>query len=41
MAANVSKDTTVREIITIGDIPLDVFRLHNIDLFFGKVQIKF
>jgi len=38
MAANVSKDTTIKEVKSIGDIPLSVFRLQNINLLFGKVN---
>ena len=38
MAANVSKDTTAREVLSIGDIEKDVFRLQNINLFFGHVN---
>jgi len=37
-AANVSIDTTVKEIKSIGDIPLSEFRLNNINLLFGKVN---
>lgn len=38
MAANVSKDTTVKELMSIGNIPKDIFRLKNINLFFGAVN---
>jgi len=34
----VSKDTTVRELASIEGIPLDVFRIQNINLMFGKVN---
>jgi len=37
-AANVSKDTTVKEVISIGDIPKDEFKTNNINLFFGNVN---
>ncbi len=35
---NVSKDTTLREVISIGDIKQSVFMLQNINLFFGTVN---
>ena len=38
MAANVSKDTTVKELIDIKGIDKEVFRLQNINLFFGSVN---
>jgi len=38
MAANVSKDTNVSEVISIGDMTLDDYRLHNINLMFGEVN---
>jgi len=38
MAANVSKDTTMRELISIDGIDKDVFMLQNINLFFGAVN---
>lgn len=38
LTANVSKDTTMREIVTIGDIDKDDFKLNNINLIFGKVN---
>lgn len=37
-ACNVSKETTVREIITIEGIPEDIFRLQNINLLSGHVN---
>lgn len=37
-ACNVSKDTTVREIISIGDIPKNDFKLNNINFMYGKVN---
>ena len=37
-AANVSKDTTLREIIKIGNIPFNTFRKQNINYMFGKVN---
>ena len=33
-----SKDTTVKELMSIGGIPISTFRLKNINLFFGKVN---
>ena len=38
LAAKVSKDTIMREIVTIGDIDKDDFKLNNINLIFGKVN---
>ena len=38
LAANVSKDTTMREIVTIEGIDKDDFKLNNINLIFGKVN---
>ena len=38
MAANVSKDTTVKELINIDGVDKEVFRLQNINLFFGNVN---
>jgi len=38
MAANVSKDTNVSEVISIGGMSLDEYRLHNINLMFGTVN---
>lgn len=38
MAANISKDTTTKEIKTIGDIDVDVFKHKNINFMFGKVN---
>ena len=38
MAANVSKDTTVRELIDIEGIDKEVFKLQNINLFFGSTN---
>ena len=37
-ACNVSKDTTVREIISIGDINKKDFKLNNINFMYGKVN---
>jgi len=37
-AANVSIDTTSKELKSIDGIPLDVFRYQNINLLFGKVN---
>ena len=38
LVANVSKDTTMREVISIGDFDKDMFKLHGINLMFGKVN---
>lgn len=38
MAANVSKDTTKRQIMDIAGIDKEVFKLQNINLMFGKVN---
>lgn len=38
MAANVSRDTTRREILSIKGIKKEVFKLQNINLFFGEVN---
>jgi hypothetical protein len=38
VAANVSRETTRREVISIGDIPKTDFKLQNINLFFGDVN---
>lgn len=38
MAANISKDTTTKEIKTIGDIDVDTFKHKNINFMFGKVN---
>jgi len=38
IAANVSKDTTLKEVKSIEGIPLDIFRIQNINLLFGKVN---
>ena len=38
VAANVSRETTRREVISIGDIPKQDFKLQNINLFFGDVN---
>jgi len=38
MAANVSKDTTHREIINISGIPKNVFMMQNINLMFGRTN---
>jgi hypothetical protein len=37
-AANVSKDTTSRELLEVENIPQEVFMLQNINLFFGRVN---
>lgn len=38
MAANVSIDTTARELKSIDGMKLDDFRTHNINMLFGKVN---
>ena len=38
MAVNVSKDTTIKELINIDGIDKKVFKLQNINLFFGNVN---
>jgi len=38
VAANASKDTTLKEVKKIDGIPLDKFRIQNINLMFGKVN---
>jgi len=38
MSANVSKDTTNREVIKIGDIPKDTFKLQNMNLMYGATN---
>lgn len=38
IAANVSKDTTLKEVKEIAGIPLSKFRIQNINLMFGKVN---
>ena len=38
LTANVSKDTTMREVISIGDFDKEMFKLHGINLMFGKVN---
>jgi hypothetical protein len=38
LAANLSKDTTVRELIDIENIDFEEVRLNNINLVFGKVN---
>nr|DAX15711.1 MAG TPA: DNA POLYMERASE [Caudoviricetes sp.] len=38
LAANVSKDTTAREILSVEGITEEVMRLSNINLMFGKVN---
>ncbi len=38
MAANVSKDTTVKELIDVQGIDKEVFKLQNINLFFGSTN---
>lgn len=37
-AANVSKETTVKEIISISNVHQDTFMLQNINLLFGQVN---
>lgn len=38
IAANVSKDTTRRELLSIDGMNLEDYRLKNINLFFGHVN---
>lgn len=38
MAANVSKDTTARQVLEIMGIEKEEFKLQNINLMFGKVN---
>lgn len=38
LAANVSKDTTHKEVISIGNVEFEDFLKQNINLFFGKVN---
>ena len=38
IVGNVSKDTTVKELKSIGNIPIEIFRLQNINLLFGSVN---
>lgn len=38
IAANVSKDTTRRELMAIDSMELEDYRLKNINLFFGNVN---
>jgi len=38
MAANVSKDTTSKQLINVEGIPKDTFKKQNINLFFGEVN---
>lgn len=35
IVSNASKDTTMRELLKIGDIPKEDFKKQNINLFFG------
>ena len=37
-AGNVSKDTTIREIVEVGEIDKEDFKLQNINLMFGVVN---
>lgn len=37
-AANVSKETTSKEIIEVGNVDKDVFKEENINLLFGPVN---
>jgi len=37
-AANVSKDTTESELLSVGNVPLDTFKAQNINLMFGVVN---
>lgn len=38
VVANVSKDTTIKEIMNIEGIEMDTFKKQNINLFFGSVN---
>lgn len=38
LAANISKDTTLRELLGVEGMTIEEFRLNNIDLFFGNVN---
>ena len=38
MAANVSKDTTRKELIEIAGVEKETFKKQNINLFFGEVN---
>ena len=38
LAANVSKDTTMRELLSVEGIEKEEFKLNNINLMFGKVN---
>jgi len=38
IAANVSKDTTIKELASIDGVQLETFRIQNINLMFGKVN---
>ncbi len=38
IALNTSKETTIREIISIGDVPEEVFRMQNMCLSSGHVN---
>jgi hypothetical protein len=38
MAANVSKETTVKEVMSIAGFKKDEFKLENINLMFGPVN---
>ena len=36
--ANVSSSTTMREVLSIGNIPVQEFKLNNLNLMYGKVN---
>ena len=38
MALNVSRATMLREILSIGNIPQETYKLQNINLLFGPVN---
>ena len=38
LAANVSKDTTFKELKTVGDLDIEVVKHKNINFMFGKVN---
>lgn len=38
LAANVSKDTTSKELLEVEGIDKDIFRIKNLNLMFGKVN---
>ena len=38
LAANVSKDTTSKEVLDIEGIDKDIFRIKNLNLMFGKIN---